>query len=124
MPIAWYKAQISGFSPKSIREGAGSPGERQDIIQKRVRANDARTSQLEHESSAAKPVFALPGCQRMSMNTNSVHSWLLPNSCLLNPGRGPKSNRTSRLFSGSKAPQNSYEPGGLVNSLVSGTPKI
>ena len=36
------------------------------------------------------------------VQSNSVPSRLLPNSCLPNPGRGPKSNRTSRLFSGSK----------------------
>ena len=35
------------------------------------------------------------------VQSNSVPSRLLPNSCLLNPGRGPKSNRTSRLFPGS-----------------------
>ena len=35
------------------------------------------------------------------VRSNSVPSRLLPNSCLLNPGRGPKSNRTSRLLSGS-----------------------
>ena len=32
------------------------------------------------------------------VRSNSVPSQLLSNSCLLNPGRGPKSNRTSRLF--------------------------
>ena len=32
------------------------------------------------------------------VQSNSVPSRLLPNSCLQNPGRGPKSNRTSRLF--------------------------
>ena len=62
------------------------------------------------------------------VHSNSVPSRLLPNSCLLNPGRGPKSNQSSRLFpvvlSKGKTPQNSYESGGLVNSLVSGTPKI
>ena len=34
------------------------------------------------------------------VQSNSVSSRLLPNSCLLNPGRGPESNRTSRLFPG------------------------
>ena len=38
--------------------------------QKGVRAIDARNSQLENRSNAAKKtVFALPGCQRMSVNT-------------------------------------------------------
>ena len=32
------------------------------------------------------------------VQSNLVPSRLLPNSCSLNPGRGPKSNRTSRLF--------------------------
>ena len=35
------------------------------------------------------------------VQSNSVPSRLLPHSCLLNPGRGPKSNRSSRLFPGS-----------------------
>ena len=35
------------------------------------------------------------------VRSNSVPSRVLPNSCLQNPGRGPKSNRTSRLFPGS-----------------------
>ena len=35
------------------------------------------------------------------VQSDLVPSRLLPNSCLLNPGRGPKSNRTSRLFPGS-----------------------
>ena len=37
------------------------------------------------------------------VQSNLVPSRLLPNSCLLNTGRGSKSNRTSRLFPGSKA---------------------
>ena len=37
----------------------------------------------------------------LHVQSNSVPSRLLPNSCLLNPGRGPKSNRASRLFPGS-----------------------
>ena len=49
------------------------------------------------------------------VQSDSVPSRLLLNSCLLNPGRGPKSNRTSRVFpvvlSKGKAPQNLYEPG-------------
>ena len=32
------------------------------------------------------------------VQSNSMPSQLLPTSCLPNPGRGPKSNRTSRLF--------------------------
>ena len=40
------------------------------IAQKGVRAIDARNSQLENDSNAAKKtVFALPGSQRMSVNT-------------------------------------------------------
>ena len=35
------------------------------------------------------------------VQSDSVPCRLLPNSCLLNPDRGPKSNRTSRLFPGS-----------------------
>ena len=35
------------------------------------------------------------------VRSDSVPSRPLPNSCLLNPGRGPKSNRISRLFPGS-----------------------
>ena len=45
-------------------------GERQCIAQKGVRAIDARNSWLEKNGlHAAKPVFALPGCQRTSVNT-------------------------------------------------------
>ena len=32
------------------------------------------------------------------VQSNSVPSQPLPNSCLLNPARGPRSNRTSKLF--------------------------
>ena len=41
----------------------------QSIAQKAVRAIDARNSQLEMGLMLQKPVFALPGCQRMSVNT-------------------------------------------------------
>ena len=44
-------------------------GERQSIAQKGVRAIDARNSQLEMAQVLQKPVFALPGCQQMSVNT-------------------------------------------------------
>ena len=44
-------------------------GEHQSFAQKDVRAIDARNSQRENDSNAAKPVFALPGCHRMSVNT-------------------------------------------------------
>ena len=47
-----------------------SLGERQSIAQKGVRAFDARNSWLENGSKMLqKPVFALPGCQRTSVNT-------------------------------------------------------
>ena len=36
---------------------------------KGVRAIDARNSHLEMAQVLQKPVFALPGCQRMSVNT-------------------------------------------------------
>ena len=36
--------------------------------------------------------------QQILRNLRVFASPLLPNNCLLNPGRGPKSNRTSRLF--------------------------
>ena len=36
------------------------------------------------------------------VQSDSVPSRLLPNNCLPNPGRGPKPNRTLRLFRGSK----------------------
>ena len=39
------------------------------IAQKSVRAIDARNSQLEVAQMLQKPVFALPGCQRMRVNT-------------------------------------------------------
>ena len=52
------------------------------------------------------------------IQSNSVPSRLLPSRYLLNPRRGPKSNRTSRLFSvvlsKGRATKNSCEPGGLV----------
>ena len=35
------------------------------------------------------------------VQSNSVPSWLLPNSCLQNHSRGPQSNRTSRFSHGS-----------------------
>ena len=48
----------------------------------------------------------LPGAQHRNcfkyVQSNLVPPWLLPNSCFLNPGRGPKPNRTSRLFPSSK----------------------
>ena len=44
-------------------------GERQSIAQKGVRAIAARNSQPEYGSMLQKPVFALLGCQRMSVNT-------------------------------------------------------
>ena len=44
-------------------------GERQSIAQKRVRAIEARNSKLEMAQMLQEPVFALPGCQRMSVNT-------------------------------------------------------
>ena len=44
-------------------------GERQSIAQKGVRAIDARNWQLDMAQMLQKPVFALPGCQRMSVNT-------------------------------------------------------
>ena len=52
------------FAEKQIR--LGCLGERQSIPQKGVRAIDARNSQPD---MAQVPVFALPGCQRMSVNT-------------------------------------------------------
>ena len=60
------------------------------------------------------------------VQSNLVPSRLLPNSCLLNPGRSRIEPNFEALscFSVKEKPQNSYEPGGLVNSLVSGTPKI
>ena len=44
-------------------------GERRSIAQKGVRAIDARSSQLEMGKMLQKPVFALPGCQPISVNT-------------------------------------------------------
>ena len=46
-----------------------SVGEHQSIALKGVRAIDARNSQLEMAQMLQKPVFALPGCQRMNVNT-------------------------------------------------------
>ena len=52
-------------------------GERQSIAQKGVRAIDARNSKLEMAQMLQKPVFALPGCLRMSVNTLSCdRGWL------------------------------------------------
>ena len=44
-------------------------GERQSITQKGVRAIDALNLQLEMAQVLQTPVFALPGCQRMSVNS-------------------------------------------------------
>ena len=44
-------------------------GERQSIGQKGVRAIDAENPHLEMIQMLQKPVFALPGCQQMSVNT-------------------------------------------------------
>ena len=46
--------------------------------------------------NCAKPFYSR-NCFKY-VRSNLVPSRQLPNSCLLNPGRGPKSNRTSRLF--------------------------
>ena len=53
----------------------------QSIAQKGVRAVDARNSQLENGPNAAKkPVFALPGSQRMSVNTLLCDTFALADS--------------------------------------------
>ena len=60
-------------------------GERQSIAQKGVRAIDARNSQLETAQVLQKPVFALPGCQRRSVNTllcDTLGSWLKSGSSI------------------------------------------
>ena len=44
-------------------------GERQSIAQKCFRATDARNLQLKMAQMLRKTVFALPGCQQMSVNT-------------------------------------------------------
>ena len=44
-------------------------GRAPSIAQEGVRAIDARNSQLEMAQMLQIPVFALPGCQRMSVNT-------------------------------------------------------
>ena len=61
----WVVVAHGNLSPSS------SLGECQSIAQKGVCAIDARNSQLENGSNAAKkkPVFALLGCQQMSVST-------------------------------------------------------
>ena len=90
---------------------------RQRVWQKNVTMHAAMTShergsgpKWPHLAPNAVPVslrWDFPGHQKYYRNClkqvqfNSVPSRLLPNSCLLNPGCGPKSSRTSRLFPGS-----------------------
>ena len=58
-------------------------GERQSIAQKDVCAIDARNSQLETAQVPQKPVFALPGCQWMSVSTFCMILWgLLVFACV------------------------------------------
>ena len=58
-------------------------GERQNIAQEGVRAIDARTLQLEMAQVLHKRVFALPGCQRMSLNVLMLWGWLSMVICVL-----------------------------------------
>ena len=50
------------------------------------------------KNSITTRCFTYRNCLK-HVQSNLVPSRLLPNSCLLNPGRGPKSNRTSQGFS-------------------------
>ena len=82
IPLLWggYRTSTShalqGGNAQKRRGGVSHPighvetlGERQSIAQKGVRAIDARNSWLEMAQMLQKPLFALPGCQRTSVNT-------------------------------------------------------
>ena len=114
---AWLKKKLLLRKPVSPYQGSESPG------------NCSGSSFCSGQVLLSKNFHPRPGCRRKILSKEfwgwgwgcnlDPHAWIL----MLNPGRGPKSDRTSRLFAGSlvlskgKA-THSYELGGLVHSLL------